>query len=242
MKLILTLLDWQKKVFHKILIWGLLSIILSIGLIADPARATSVFELPELRAGEPTWVIDQANAISRANEAQLSNNLSNLAAQTGKEVRMVAIRRLDYNDTMESFTNKLFETWFPTPKEQANQILLAIDILTNGSAIRTGEEVKKLISEDIAQSIAKETVGIWLKEGNKYNQALLDASDRLIAVLSGQPDPGPPEIKDTTNIEGTFATAEETDRKSSTVWVIGLLLAATIIPMATYFFYTGFSN
>jgi len=69
-----------------------------------------------------------------------------------------------------------------------------------------------------------------LRKGDKYNQAFLDASDRLVALLSGKPDPGPPQIAETVKTEGTFKKAEETDAGNATIWVIGLLLAATIIP------------
>jgi uncharacterized protein len=67
----------------------------------------------------------------------------------------------------------------------------------------------------------------------------LDVSDRIVAILSGKPDPGPPEIVDNIQVESTFASSEETakERGNSTAWVIGLLIAATVIPMATYYIY-----
>ncbi|MEL7244160.1 MAG: YgcG family protein, partial [Cyanobacteria bacterium J06573_2] len=74
-------------------------------------------------------------------------------------------------------------------------------------------------------------------KGNKYNQAFLDAQERLTTVLSGQPDPGPPEVTDEVQVEGTFTKAEETDQGNATIWVVGLLIAATVIPMATYYIY-----
>ena len=77
-----------------------------------------------------------------------------------------------------------------------------------------------------------------LKDGAKYNQALIEAEKRLTAVLSGQTDPGPPLVQDI-SLEGTFATAEETDDKSATIWVVVLLALATLIPMVTYFLYMG---
>ena len=225
------------------LLLPLFSFILATGLFVTPAHATDVYDLPSLSSGEPTWVIDRADVLSRVNEGNLSAALKKLAQTTGKEVRMVTIRRLDYGDTIESFTGKLFETWFPTSEVQANQILLVLDTLTNTTAIQTGEAVKKIMPDEIAQSVAAETVGVQLRQGDKYNQAFLDASDRLVAVLSGKPDPGPPVIQEQINTEGTFTAAEETDKGSATVWVIGLLIAATVIPMVTYFFYVGgFSN
>ena len=204
-------------------------------LIALPASATSLYEIPDLP--ENTWVLDTAEILSRTTEGKLSTAFSDLAAQSGLETRVVTIHRLDYEETIEGFTDKLFKRWFPTDAAQANQTLLVIDNLTNNTGIRTGEKVKQLMPDAIATSVAQESVLIPLKEGNKYNQAFLGAGDRLVAVLLGQADPGPPEVKDTVMVEGTFATPEKTKESNATIWVIGFLAAATIIPMATYYFY-----
>jgi uncharacterized protein len=227
----------MKKLCH-LIITSLLSLTLSWGLAIAPAQATGVYDLPIVKAGEPVWVIDGADEISFATEGKLDSMLGNLAQETGQEVRMVAIRRLDYGETIDSFIDDLFRSWFPTPEEQANQTIVVVDTLTNKTAIRTGETVQAILPPEIAQSIASETMIVPLK-ALKYNQALLDASERLIAVLSGNPDPGPPQIKEI-NIEGTYATAEETNDRSATIWLIVLLFLATLIPMVTYFWYVGF--
>jgi uncharacterized protein len=224
------------------LILQLLLIILASGLVATPANAIGVYQMPNVNAGEPTWVIDKAEVLSRLNEGKLSKTLEDLAKKTGNEVRMVTIHRLDYGETPETFTKALFEKWFPTAQAQANQTLLVIDTLTNGTAIQTGETVKSIMPDAIAQSVASETLVVPLRDGNKYNQGLLDASDRLVAVLSGQPDPGPPVVAENVQVEGTFKSAEETDTKNSTIWVVAILIIATVVPMATYFFYQGFSG
>jgi uncharacterized protein len=233
---------YKARKYLQRLILQLLLIIFASGLVAAPANAIGVYQMPNVRAGEPTWVIDKAEVLSRLNEGKLSNTLDSLAEKTGKEVRMVTIHRLDYGETAESFTNALFEKWFPTPKAQANQTLLVIDTLTNTTAIRTGEAVKSILPDDIAKSVASETVIVPIRDGNKYNQGLLDASTRLVAVLSGQPDPGPPVVEENVQVAGTFKKAEETDTKNSTVWVVAILIIATVVPMATYFFYQGFSG
>lgn len=113
-----------------------------------------------------------------------------------------------------------------------------MDTLTNSTAIRTGEAIKPLMSDELAESVVSETLAIPLRNGNQYNQAFLDGTKRLVAVLSGQPDPGPPAEQEI-NIESTYASAEETDDRSATIWVVVLLVVATIIPMATYFWYVG---
>lgn len=210
-------------------------LLLATQLIAAPALATAAYEVPKPEAG--TWVIDRAEILSRTNEGKINTALEELARNTGTNVHIVSIHRLDYEETAASFAEKLFDRWFPTPAEQANQVLLVIDNVTNNTAIRTGEAVKATLSDEIANSIAQETLLVPLKEGNRYNQAFLDASDRLVAVLSGEADPGPPEVKDNIQVEGTFATPEETKASNATVWVIGFLVVATVVPMATYYFY-----
>ncbi|QHG19423.1 TPM domain-containing protein [Nostoc sp. ATCC 53789] len=217
------------------LVLTLVTVILTASLFATPALATGVYQLPSLTAD--TWVLDQGEVISRLNEGKISSAFEDLAKQTNKEVRIVTVRRLDYGETPESFTKELFEKWFPTKEAQANQTLLVIDTVTNGTSIITGDEVKPLLTDAIAESVATETVSVPLRNGNKYNQAFLDASDRLVAVLSGKADPGPPQVTDNVQVEGTYKKAEETNQGNATAWVVGLLIAATVIPMATYYIY-----
>ncbi|MBR8833269.1 MAG: TPM domain-containing protein [Stigonema ocellatum SAG 48.90 = DSM 106950] len=230
--------NWKK--YFQWLFLPLMIITIASGLFMPPVLATGVYQIPNIAPGDRTWVVDQGEVISRLNEAKINSTFEDLAKQTGNEVRIVTIRRLDYGETPESFTKALFEKWFPTKEAQANQTILMIDTVTNGTAIITGEKVKSLMTDEIAKSVASETITAPLRDGNKYNQAFLDASDRIVAVLSGQPDPGPPKIIEKVQVEGTFKKASETDRGNATAWVIGLLIAATIIPMATYYIYLVF--
>ena len=222
------------------LIFPVLVIMMATSLFILPASATGVYQIPSLTAD--TWILDQGDVISRLNEGQISKSFKDLAQETGNEARIVTIHRLDYGETPESFAKGLFSKWFPTAAEQANQVLLLIDTVTNGTTLISGDQVKAVLTDEIAQSVAEETLGTALRRGNKYNQGFLDVSDRLVAVLSGKPDPGPPSVIDTVKVEGTFTKAEETDQGNATAWVVGLLIAATIIPMATYYIYLVFQQ
>lgn len=216
-------------------------LIFALFFMASPAIATGLFDLPDFNANQ-VWVVDTADAISGANESKLTKTFKDLADQTGQEVRMVAIRRLDYGETVDSLADEIFQDWYPNGEVRANQTLIVLDTLTNNVAIRTGDSAKELVNPEIAESILDETLGYDIRNGNKYNQAFIDAGDRLVAVLSGQEDPGPPVMEDEVQIEGTFTKAEDTDRGSATIWVIGFLIVATVIPMATYYWYVGFGN
>jgi uncharacterized protein len=209
---------------------------------AASANATGIYNMPGLTAGDATWVIDQADILSRLTETEISAELANLAQTTGSEVRLVTIHRLDYGETVQSFTDKLFDRWFSTPTAQENQVLMVLDNVTNSAAIHIGDAVQDRLSPEMAESVAQETVMVPLRNGNKYNQAFLEASDRLVAVLSGQPDPGPPVVEVDIQTEGTFAKAEETNDRSATIVVVVLLAVATIVPMATYFLYQAFQS
>jgi uncharacterized protein len=222
------------------LLGGLIGLLWGVLLFCPlPALATGAIDLPTVSAGEDVWVVDEAQLLSRSNEGQISGELRQLAQQTGSEVRFVTLRRLDYGETIQSLTDTLFEEWFATPEKQVNQVLIALDNVTNTVGIRVGDRAAERLTPEIAGSITGETMALPLRQGNKYNQALVDASDRLVAVLSGKPDPGPPQIDDTIKVEGTFASAEETEegRFNYTTLVIVLLLLATVIPMATYWWY-----
>jgi uncharacterized protein len=203
-----------------------------------PALATGVYDLPIVGAGTPTYLIDQADSISLANENRLNGDLKKLAQTSGQEVRFVVIRRLDFDNTIDGFAEQLFSRWYPDAETQSNQTLVVLDTLTNSTALRRGDAAQTLLTDDIVDSLLRETIAVPLKDGAKYNQALIEADKRLTAVLSGQADPGPPLVQDI-SLEGTFSTAEETDDKSATVWVVVLLALATLIPMVTYFWYVG---
>lgn len=215
--------SWLPMLVAMILLW------------VTPAYATSLYEVPPL--SDDSRVVDLADVISRFNEGKLNSTLSELSEKTGQEVRYVTIRRLDYDETIDSFTEKLFQQWFPNPEDGAKTTLVVLDSQANNTAIVTGQDVKSLLSDSVATSVAQETMQAPLREGERYNQAVLDATTRLVAVLSGEPDPGPPLIKDNVQVEGTFATPEETKQSNAIPWVIGLLIAATVIPMATYYWY-----
>ena len=218
-----------------------LLLVVTISCFALPAIATGLFDLPNFDA-EQVWLVDTADAISNANESKLTKTFKEFANETGQEIRMVAIRRLDYGQTVDSLVTEIFENWYPDAEAQTNQTLLVLDTLTNNAAIRSGDSAQELLGAEVSKSIVEETVGYNIRKGDKYNQAFLDAGDRLVAVLSGQEDPGPPVMEDEVQIEGTFTKAEDTDQGSATIWVIGFLIVATIVPMATYYWYVGFGN
>jgi uncharacterized protein len=221
-------------------VWSSAIALMVLQLCASPALATGIYSMPQ-SASSNTWFIDEADQVSRLNQNKIEGDLKQLAAQTGNEVRFVTLHRLDYGETAQSFADQLSALWFPTPEAQANQTLIVLDDVTNTLGISVGAKTAELLTSDIAQSVVEETMKVPLLKGNQYNQAFLNATDRLVAVVSGQPDPGAPTYDDSMDVERNFATAEETEatRGVSTGLVVVLLIAATVIPMATYYWYVS---
>ena len=209
--------------------------ILTIVGWGQTASATGVYEIPMITPGSAPWVIDQGEVLSRATQGSLNKQLGDLAKSTGTETRFVTIRWLDYGVTIDDFANKLFQQWFPSEDEQAHQAVMVLDTKTNTISLVTAADIKTQLPDDVAKSIAQETALFQIRRGS-YNQGLLDASDRLSAVVSGEEDPGPP-VVEVQELESTFKTAEETDRKSAAIIVLVLLVLATVIPMVTYYWY-----
>jgi uncharacterized protein len=215
----------------KLLILSITGLLLLSPAIA-PVYASEAIDLDLAEVEAHTWVIDYANALSSYTEAQVNLKLDKLVAETGEEVRFVTVSRIDFGQPTAEFTQELFQRWFPTPESQAKQTLVVIATEDRRTAIAQGTAAKSLVAADIAKSIATETV-FFPTQKAEFNKAVTDGSDRLIAVLSGQPDPGAPLVYIAPEIETIPAKPE--DPMATTLWVVGLLVAATVLPMVTYF-------
>jgi uncharacterized protein len=226
---------WQKPLKQILVL--LLPVLFVFQLSLQPAQATSLFDLPPVPDVDQTLVLDAANVLSRINKSQLKNQLLDLQKNMGSEVHLVSVQRVESGGSTQGFADALFERWFPTPESQANKIVVMVDTVTNTGGIHVGSASAELLVPQIATSVARETLVVPARE-SRYNQAMFDVIERLSAVLSNQPDPGPP-IVETVVRERTFATPEETKQSNGTRTVIILLVVATVVPMATYFAFTS---
>lgn len=223
------------------------TLLLSIQVISIPIFATAftplaiaaeVYDIPELPSGDRTWIRDMASVLSSSTEGAIESKLEELAQKTGDQVRVLTVRRIDFGQPTQEFADQVFEKWFKTPEEKATQTLLLVATEDHRTAIVTGDKVKLILPDAISTSVVSETM-LYPAQKSNYNQAVTDGIARLFAVISGESDPGPPKAVEVALPQSSrnFKTAEETDGSSSTIIVIGLLIAATVIPMVTYFWF-----
>lgn len=215
-----------------------IALLVSFHLFTSSAWALQVSDIPDLSEiktlTEQTWVIDDSEVLSPLTKSTIASKAEKLAELTGTEVRIVAIRRIDLGQPAAEFSAELFDKWFPTDAEKANQVLLLLATEDHRTSIQTGEKVKTLLPDSIATSIADETMLYPARKSN-YNQAVNEGMARLEAVLKGNPDPGAPLLAVEESETSNYATKEETEASSSNVVVIILLILATLLPMATYY-------
>ena len=84
-----------------------------------------------------------------------------------------------------------------------------------------------------------------LLEGDKYNQALLEGTDRLVAGAQRRGRPWSPSFRRLFLTVKALLPPPKKPRRTAaiiSVVVVILLVLATVIPMATYFWYVGFGN
>jgi len=226
----------------KRLVFGAIALLISFNVLMVPAFALQVSDIPDLAEiktlTDQTWVIDDSEVLSALTKSTIASKAAKLAEQTGLEVHVVAIQRIDLGQPASEFAAELFDKWFPTEAEKANQVLLFLATEDHRTAIQTGSKVKEVLPESIATSIADETMLYPARKAN-YNQAVNEGMSRLEAVLKGNPDPGAPLLVVEESETSNYATKEETEASSSNVVVILLLILATLLPMATYYWLQG---
>ena len=222
----------------KSLCLGAIALLISFHLFTGTALALQVSDIPDLAEvktlTEQTWVIDDSEVLSALTKSTIASKAEKLAELTGIQVHVVAIQRIDLGQPTSEFAAELFDKWFPTESDKANQVLLLLATEDHRTAIQTGSKVKTILPDSIAASIADETMLYPARKAN-YNQAVNEGIGRLEVILKGNPDPGAPLLAVEETETSNYATREETEASSSNMVVIILLILATLLPMATYY-------
>ncbi|MGQ9865558.1 MAG: photosystem II repair protein Psb32 [Pseudanabaenaceae cyanobacterium] len=209
-----------------------LAVVWSLGL-GSAAIAMEPAEVPPLAdIGEQVWVIDLADALSTSTETELDRTLSALATETGKEVRLLTVQRIDFGQAAQDFAAAVFGDWFPTADQQRDRLLLLLATEDYRTALVAGENLQEVLPPATQASIAQETVLLPAQKA-QFNRAALDGVARLEAILRGNPDPGPPVVFEAPEVDNTPPKPE--NPLNTGLIVLGVLVVATVVPMVTYY-------
>jgi len=209
--------------------FSLLVLLLALAL---PAYAVGVEDYPLLPSTEK--VSDGADVLSRAAIAELQRRLE-VFGDARVDARVITLRRLDYDLTLQELADQLLERWQSKDNEQ---LLVLIETGTNNVSIQASSEVRSLLPEELLISTAETTMAYPLRDGGRYRQALIDGIDRLGVVLAGGDDPGPPVVVEPALIASNIPSVEETANSNAFSWVVVLLVVGTLVPMATWWVFS----
>lgn len=209
--------------------FSLLVLLLALAL---PAYAVGIDDYPLLPSTEK--VSDGADVLSRAAIAELQRRLE-VFSDARVDARVITLRRLDYDLTLQELADQLLERW---QSEDNEQLLVLIETGTNSVSIQASPEVRSLLPEELLISTAETTMAYPLRDGGRYRQALIDGIDRLGVVLAGGDDPGPPVVVEPALIASNIPSVEETANSNAFSWVVVLLVVGTLVPMATWWVFS----
>nr|AUG32201.1 hypothetical protein PLO_195 [Paulinella longichromatophora] len=183
-------------------------------------------------------ILDSANILSRATLSELTRRLESFGGDN-TNIRLVTLKQLDYGVTLDQLGSDLIDLWTSkTNDEDAKILLILLETQTNNAAIVVNDALQDKLTDDLLNSTARLTMGIPLREGERYRQASLEAIDRLEMVLNGEEDPGPPVQYESIAPASNIPTEEETADSNAFTWVIALLVVGTIVPMLTWWIFS----
>ena len=218
----------NRRLIAGILAWGLCLL-----LLVPSALAFSPSQLGE--KAPDALVIDEADVLSRAGRAELEAKLRSFGEER-VDARLITLRRLDYGLSLEDFGNEVLSSW--SNRGQAPLLLLIIETKGKRAALVGDPALKERLPQSLLTSTARSTMAAPLREGDRYRKSSVDGLNRLFTVLQGGEDPGPPKDSERITIPTNVPTQEQTENSNATTWVIVLLAAGTIIPMATWWVFS----
>ena len=184
---------------------------------------------------EDALVIDEADVLSRSSKAEIEARLQSFGEER-VDARLITLRRLDYGLSLEAFGNELLSSW--SDRGQAPLLLLMIETKSKSAALVGDPVLKERLPQSLLTSTARSTMAAPLREGDRYRKSCIDGLNRLFTVLQGGEDPGPPRDSERTTVPTNIPTQEQTESSNATTWVVVLLAAGTIIPMATWWVFS----
>ncbi|BEV36261.1 TPM domain-containing protein [Synechococcus sp. M16CYN] len=190
----------------------------------------------ELGASPPeALVLDEANVFSRASRNEVEAKLRSLEDQRVK-ARLLTLRRLDYGYSLKSFGEELLASW--SESSETPLLLILIETQNKRAALIADSALQAQLPETLLTSTAQTTMTLPLRDGDRYRQSSIDGLTRLSIVLAGGEDPGPPTVIERVALPTNIPTKIETEDSNATTWIIILLVAGSIIPMATWWVFS----
>ncbi|XVF42004.1 hypothetical protein PTKIN_Ptkin01aG0325400 [Pterospermum kingtungense] len=223
---------------------GLAALAISLALNFSPVLYTGnalASEFDVINEGPPqnSYVVDDANVLSKVTKSDLKQLLSDLESRKNLHVNFITVRKLTSKADAFEYADQVLEKWYPTLEEGSNKGIVVLVTSQKEGAVTGGPAFVEAVGENILDATVSENLPVLATE-EKYNEAIYSSAKRLVAAIDGLPDPGGPKFQDNKR-ESNFKSREETEEKRGqfTLVVGGLLVVAFVVPMAQYYAYVS---
>lgn len=199
--------------------------------LVSAAMAPALADIPD--AAPAASFLDDAAIVQTSSEQLFTKATDNMKSKYGITVRFVMVKKLPYQETPDEYAAELASQW---ALGESDVLFVASPKLAR-AGVFVGEKASHRLTKEIAESIANETYGVAAGV-EQYGSAVLDVSNRLIPVIAGEADPGPPKI-DVKDVVQTYKTKKETstDKKKYITVVVTVLVISFVAPLIQTFWY-----
>lgn len=206
--------------------------------IVAPASA-SEFDVLYERPPSDSYLVDDANVLSRVTKSDLKQLLSDLESRKNLHINFITVRKLTSKADAFEYADQVLEKWYPTIEEGNNKGIVVLVTSQKEGAITGGPAFIQAVGETVLDNTVSENLPVLATE-EKYNEAVYSTAKRLVAAIDGLPDPGGPKFNENKR-ESNFKTREETEEKRGQFSLVvgGLLVIAFVVPMAQYYAYVS---
>lgn len=131
-------------------------------------------------------VVDEAYLLSLGARHQLEQLAASLEAQTSAEMAVVTIPSLE-GDSLEGYTQRLFQTWGIGKKDKHNGILILLARQERKVRIHTGYGVEGLLPDGLCGEIIRTRMVPYFQRGD-FPGGLMEGAQAVASVIRQDPE------------------------------------------------------
>ncbi len=155
-------------------------LLLAIGYIFIFVVAVVALEVPYLTGR----VNDYAHILSEETVSQLTIKLEQHETLTTNQIVVLTLPSLEGED-LETFTNKVFETWQLGQKARDNGVLLLVSIQDRKLRIEVGYGLEGVLTDGLCGTIIRNEIVPPFRRGN-YDAGITAGVDAIISAIKGE--------------------------------------------------------
>lgn len=178
-----------------------------------------------------TALFDETATIPKGSVSLIEKAASSILRDDDVRLRFAFVRNVPYGESVNDYAKELATQWGLGDRD--------VLFVASPKLARAGAFVGVGVGLDggIVKSVSDETFALKAGE-EQYGGAWLDVCNRLIVVLGGGEDPGPPDLAGKEAV-GTFKTKKQTESGKSKyiTAVIVVLVIAFVAPLLQTYWY-----